>query len=137
MADAHALIRRRLIDAQALRNLKNDTGYRNLAFDLHLLGQSFRDCPASSTELTAVRVSEIHRAEELAATILRLSGRRRDLRANIEAAADLRKRAFTLFVRVYEETRRAVVFLRWYEGDADQLVPLLHAKRRDRKNKAA
>jgi hypothetical protein len=31
--------------------------------------------------------------------------------------------------------RRVVVFLRWYDGDADQLVPLLHAKRNGRRNK--
>ena len=44
------------------------------------------------------------------------------------ATAD-RTRAFVLFVRCYDEIRRAVSFLRWNEGDADTLVPSLYAGR--------
>ena len=123
------------IDGTALRALRIDKGYLNLAADLQLLTQLFRGCSASTMGLTAIRATEIQRAKELAATILTLFGRRKELRASIEAASDLRNRAFTLFARVYEEARRVVVFLRWYERDADRLVPLLYAKRKERKRK--
>jgi hypothetical protein len=136
LTDAQSLIQRGRVDAMKLKGLKNDASYRNLAIDLHILAQLFMGLPASSGP-TAVSTKEIQRAEQLAATILELVGRRKDLRASVEKAADLRDRAFTLFARAYDETRRVVVYLRWHEGDADELVPLLYAKRNDRKKKEA
>src|SRR5262249_30892475 len=99
-----------------------------LAFDLQLLAQLFRRHPPPAG-LTAVRPTDLQRAEKLAATILILVGQRRKLRASVDAAADVRNRAFTLFTRVYDGVRRAVVYLRWDNGDADRLVPLLYAKK--------
>ena len=136
LADAQALIQRGFIEAQALRPLRANSGYRTLAFDLQILAELFRRCLASNAGLTLVSAAELQRAQELAVTILTLLGRRSRLRADIQSAADLRRRAFTLFVRVYNEARRVVAFLRWQEGDADQLVPLLHEKRKDQKRTA-
>jgi len=45
-------------------------------------------------------------------------------------AADVRRRADTLFVRAYDEVRRIVAYLRWHEGDADSIAPSLYAKRK-------
>jgi hypothetical protein len=132
LTDADGLIQRGRVDAMRLHGLKNDASYRHLAFDLHILAQLFQGLPDSSGP-TTVSAKEIQRAEELAATILNLVGRRKDLRASVEKAADLRNRAFTLFARVYDETRRVVVYLRWHNGDADELVPSLYARRKDRK----
>jgi hypothetical protein len=39
------------------------------------------------------------------------------------AAAEVRTRAFTVLMNAYDETRRAVTYLRWHEGDADHMVP--------------
>lgn len=137
LSEARTQIRRGLIEPEPLRNLKNDPSYRNLAVDLQILAQAFRPY-TSSPGLTSVRPEEVQRAEQISMMILRLFGRRsKDLRADIEAAADMRKRAFTLFVHMYEEARRVVVYLRWHQGDADELAPLLHAKERQRKKKAA
>lgn len=43
-----------------------------------------------------------------------------------------RQRAFTLFVRAYEECRRAATYLRWHEDDADDIAPSLWTKRNRR-----
>jgi len=45
-------------------------------------------------------------------------------------AASLRAAIWTLLARHYEEVRRALVYLRWREGDADRLVPPLASFRR-------
>ncbi len=37
-----------------------------------------------------------------------------------------RARAYTVLVRAYDQCRRAVTFLRWCHGDAEQWVPPLH-----------
>ena len=42
----------------------------------------------------------------------------------------MRQRAFTLLVRSYDEIRRAVVFVRWAEADADAFAPSLYTKSR-------
>jgi hypothetical protein len=128
LADAQRLIRRGLIETEAIRRLRADNGYHTLAFDLQILAELLRTGPASSTGIAFASAAELQRAQELAVTILTLLGRRKRLRAGVEAAADLRRRAFTLFARVYDETRRVVLFLCRQEGDADQLVPSLHAK---------
>jgi hypothetical protein len=44
--------------------------------------------------------------------------------------AEQRVRAYTLFVKAYEETRRAVAYLRWHEGDLDDIMPSLFANRK-------
>jgi|SRR5690606_22576285 len=51
-------------------------------------------------------------------------------RSAAQALWNLRQRAFSLFVRTYEECRRGVHFLRWHQGDADQFAPSLYRKRR-------
>ena len=45
------------------------------------------------------------------------------------ATADMRQRAFSLFVNVYDQARRAVSHLRWNEGDVDDIAPSLYAGR--------
>lgn len=42
-------------------------------------------------------------------------------------------RAYSLFVRAYDQCRRAVSYLRWEEGDADDEPPSLFANRGPRK----
>ena len=46
----------------------------------------------------------------------------------------MRARAYTLF---YDDARRAVIFLRWHEGDADSIAPSLHPGKSASKKKPA
>ncbi len=45
------------------------------------------------------------------------------------AAADLRQRCFTLFVRAYDELRRSISYLRWKHEDVDTIIPSLYSGR--------
>ena len=47
--------------------------------------------------------------------------------------AERRSRAYTLFVRAYDQCRRAAAYLRWNEGDADEFAPSLFTSRGPRK----
>ena len=38
---------------------------------------------------------------------------------------DRRARAFTAFVKAYAQCRAAVAYLRWEEGDVDEIAPLV------------
>ena len=49
------------------------------------------------------------------------------------AKGERRVRAYTLFVRAYDQCRRAATYLRWGEEDADEIAPSLFANRGGRK----
>lgn len=57
--------------------------------------------------------------------------------ATVSEAADVRQRAFTLFVRTYDELRRAMSYLRWHEDDVDSIIPSLWSGKAQRKRDAA
>jgi hypothetical protein len=56
-------------------------------------------------------------------------GSREEAPANVAEVAQQRQRNFTLFVKAYDEVRRAVSFLRWKEGDLDRIAPSLYSGR--------
>jgi hypothetical protein len=47
----------------------------------------------------------------------------------LAAASEARLRAFTRLIRVYEDARRAVAYLRAAQGDADTIAPSLYPGR--------
>jgi hypothetical protein len=49
--------------------------------------------------------------------------------AAIAATAANRQRAFSLFIRTYEQARRAIAFLRFKEQDVDRIAPSLYGGR--------
>jgi hypothetical protein len=85
----------------------------------------------------AVQMGELEHALKLAARILRVVGLREQAPVVAAAAAEMRLRAFTLFSCAYDDARRAVIFLRWHEGDADTIAPSLYAGRSNGKKKPA
>jgi hypothetical protein len=68
---------------------------------------------------------------------VRAAGQREQGPAVVVETARIRQQAFTLLVKAYDETRRAVSFLRWREGDADTIAPSLYAGRGGRGKPAA
>lgn len=135
-SDAKAIVHRAFVDEHVLRNYTGSTSYRKLARELHMLAQLFRDCAESASGSTAATAKELDRADELAAGILKELGKRTIPDPAVQAAADVRNRAFTLLTRGYDQVRRAVIYLRWDEGDADKLVPSLYTKRHRSRKKA-
>jgi hypothetical protein len=71
-------------------------------------------------------MSELDHALKLSTVMFGIIGFRDNGSDAQAATADMRARAFTLFTRAYDDARRAVIFLRWHEGDADSIAPSLH-----------
>jgi hypothetical protein len=82
---------------------------------------------------TAVQPPDLEAAERLADRLITAVGVREQGPVTLAAAVAARLRAFTLFMRAYDEARRAVNYLRWREKDADTIAPSLYAKRGGRR----
>lgn len=70
--------------------------------------------------------------EDIEARAVRLQhalGDRDQREADISASTLARQRAYTVTLRAYSEVRRAISWLRWFHGDADDLAPVLANKR--------
>jgi len=123
LADATALVKRRLINGNQLRDLEGPVGYKHLAVDLQMLAALFREHLEEVKGKCATSAADIHRAEQIAAEILRTVGLREQGPASVAATADMRARAYTAFMRVYDQARRIVGYLRWDEDDASTITP--------------
>lgn len=133
VVDVSALARRGLVDGDALKSLKGPVGYRNLAFDLAALSNLLRRAWPEIQGKCGLEESDIERARALADQLLTAVGLRQ-FDAPVQTESALRRtRAFTLFVRSYDQVRRAVSYLRWDEGDADEFAPSLYERRHVKK----
>jgi hypothetical protein len=129
-ADVTTLCLRGYISPDALKDYKGINGYWNEAQDLQILTKVLKDNWAEIKGRCATEMTEIVRGERLALRILRLVGLREQAPITIAVSADHRARAFTLFMRKYDDVRRAVGYLHWHAGDADKIAPSLYAGRR-------
>jgi hypothetical protein len=121
------------VDAERVAAIRGGSGHLDTANDLIALAQLFR---AGGDELlgkTRVAGSEVERAYELGMQIVEAVGRRR-VGTDDEGAAseyeDACARLFRLVVRTYDQGRRALTYLRWSEGDVNELMPSLFVVRR-------
>jgi hypothetical protein len=48
----------------------------------------------------------------------------------VAETSEARQRAFTLFMTTHDRVRRIVHYLRWNEGDADEVAPSVYAGRK-------
>lgn len=130
LGDAEALARRGLLDADAVAEIRKGQGNVDKANDLVALSALFTRHWDEIENKTAATPAEVQRAGELGPLLLAALGAREHGAAPAPAeVADQRRRAYTLFVRAYDETRRALSYLRWHEGDLDQLAPSLYKGR--------
>jgi len=134
-SDATALAKRNLLDGRRLKELKGPNGYRNLAFDLLTLAAMLRENWERIAGKTAADLAELDQAETLADRLITALGEREQGQTTAGASAEMRQRAYALFVSAYDQARRAVSHLRWDEGDVDTIVPSLYAGRGGRGRK--
>ncbi len=129
LADATALAHHGFVDRRPLGELKGPIGYKNLAFDLLVLDHVLRAAWPHIEGKTAVTLQRLDAAAILADRLLVAAGIKTVSNREIAEAARIRDQAFTLFVQTYDSVRRAVVYARWEEGDADEIAPSLYAGR--------
>ncbi|MCU0693646.1 MAG: hypothetical protein MUF54_19840 [Polyangiaceae bacterium] len=130
LADMATLARRGLINPKTFKTCKGYTGYKNIATELQVLSNLARAHWTGIEGKCGICLEELDRADKIAAHMLRLVGLREQAPEIAAEAADERDRAFTLFMRNYDQVRRAVTYLRWDEDDADEIAPSLYAGRR-------
>ena len=135
-ADATALSNYGLIDSERLKHCKTATGYRPIAGDVFALATVFKDHWAAVEGKTAVTLAHLGQAKNMALALLEAVGLREQAPITVGEAALVRQKAFTLFVRAYDEARRAVLYLRAKAGDADNVAPSLYALRGSRRRAA-
>jgi hypothetical protein len=128
-SDAIAAANRGFIDPAKFEQVKKVNGHRPLAGDLQVLATTLRGAWASIAGKTAITPEELDQALFLADRLLSAIGERDQGPATVAEAALIRQQAYTLLIRGYLQARRAVVYLRWDEGDADTIAPSLHAGR--------
>lgn len=133
--DATVQVRRGIFSETILTNLKGINGYKNLASDLQDLSSVYFKNWSKLAGNTSVKQEEIDRASQLATHIFRVVGMREQAPARAAETADLRARAFTLLTDTYDAIRRGIIYLRWNEGDADEIAPSLFAGRSNGRKK--
>jgi len=131
--DASALAHRGILELASLRDLRGPVGYKNVASDLQRLVSLLKANWDKIVGKTPTTLDELERGAALVTRMVHAIGTREQGSTSIAATADLRTRAFTLFTSTYDEARSAVIFLRWKQRDADDIIPSLYAGRGGRR----
>jgi hypothetical protein len=122
-------VRRGRINPKSLKGIKGGNGYKNLAKDLGIYCAVLRAAWPKIQGKCGTDLDELEHAERISNRILRVVGLREQGPSLFSDTTANRLRAFTLFMRTYDEVRRAVTYLRWKEDDADDIAPSLYAGR--------
>jgi hypothetical protein len=122
---AEALAHRGLLDPKRVAEIRAGRGKEDAANDLTALSELFSSQWDRVRTKTAVEDHEVARAGEIGSKILMAISAREVGSGKPVDSADRRARAFTLLARAYSACRRAAAYIRWEQGDADDLVPPL------------
>jgi hypothetical protein len=135
-SDVTALVTRGLLDESSLRNVRTANGYRPLATDLTVLAQVLTDHWKSVKSKTAVNEQDLDTARALAARVKHVLAQIDEDPSLLAERTLNRQRAYTLFFHAYDRARRAILYVRWEQDDADDFVPSLFAGRGAGRRKA-
>lgn len=136
-ADANASVLHGLLDGKKLAELQGGVGYKNLASDLSIYAKVFLQSWTQIQNKVGTTAADVERAGKLAQRLVRVVGLREQSTQAVAEATDIRARAYSLLLRVYDEVRRAIAFLRWAHKDADEIAPSLFTTRQRRKGTAS
>lgn len=127
-AEAQILVAKKKLSATTLAELVGGNGYKAACLDVLQLVAALRANWAAIESATPVTRAELEAAESLAHKVSAMLSDSELSTASPETA-DLRQRAYTFFIRTYDEVRRAMTFMRWEENDVDDFAPSLFAGR--------
>ena len=116
-----------LIAPETVATFKGLVGYKNVGFDLVRLADLMRDSWSNIQGKTALTKQEVQNAKDLGERLVEAAGLREHSPAVQAEAAHVRQQALTLLLAAYDETRRAIGYLRWHKNDADTIAPSLYA----------
>ncbi len=130
--DAQSLANRKLLDPQRLDAARGTVSYRQLIHATLVLVALLREHWATIADHTPITAADLDRTEEKATRMLTTLGEREQGATRVPAA-EVRLRALTDLVARYDEVRRMLSYLRWHQGDADEIAPSLYARRSGRR----
>jgi hypothetical protein len=138
MDDASYLVKKGLLEASRLEQVKGLSGYRNVAFDLLVIVRVMKDSWGVAAQKSAASEEEVAKADLVAARILQALSAREQLAAASTKAAVTRHKAYSLLFRECDAIQRVASFLRWDQDDAEAFAPsVFSTRRRPRKAVAA
>jgi hypothetical protein len=133
MTDVQSAINRKLLGQNALDNISGRVGHDILNKELFALVEIFRSNWSRLEGRTGVSFDEIQGAELLARRLMGKLGNRDEAEESEKEAAADRSAAFTLFLRAHRFARRLLLFARYEEGDADEILPPLYGPKKNRR----
>jgi hypothetical protein len=128
-ADAIALAKRNLLNADSFKDVKKTNGHRALIVDLQVLVATFRERWESVKDRTAVRPEELDSTVALIDTLTEAVGIKDASPAVQQQVTLIRQKAFALVTRAYDQIRAGLIYARREEGDADSIAPSLYVGR--------
>ena len=139
LLSAELLAHKSYFDRGAVKEIRAGQGNLDTANDLVALAALFTAGWSQVENKTPVTWAQVEQAAQLGPRILIALGARDQpgLKvADVTSPGERRVRAYTLFVRAYDQCRRAATYLRWGEVDADEIAPSLFGNRSGRKGGA-
>jgi hypothetical protein len=127
-ADAQGMVHRKLIPAHELDKTKDIQGYEATVRSTLILVAVLRRYWEQVKDQTPLTEADLDRTQRTAERMLDTKGDR-DQGVPQVPANELRLRALSLLIRTYREIFREVQYLRFWEGDADTIVPSLWSGR--------
>ncbi|MEI8254512.1 MAG: hypothetical protein WCJ30_02445 [Deltaproteobacteria bacterium] len=125
----NALAHSELVAADRVEAIRLGPAHRDLAVALTSYIRVFQTSDwVRIKEKSVLTDALIDEAESISQRILAILGDRELMPQRVAAASDLRQRVFTICVRHYDAVRRGVLYMRWHEGDGEELAPSLYAK---------
>lgn len=135
-ADALSVAGHKLLDGERLQQCKKAQGYRAAATDVFTIVALFKEHWPKLESRTPVTRALLDQASNRAVELISAVGVREQGPVDTAQATRLRQKAFRLFADAYEDARRAVTFLRWRMGDADDIAPSFWGPRGARRKSA-
>ena len=126
---ADAAIERGIVPEDTISRLTGGNSYEALAADTHALSMWIDDHRARLGEHCKLSPAETEQAKRDATAFGVAVKSRKATGAGRSERAMQRARAFTYLLNVYDVARQQVGYVRWHEGDADQIAPSLYAGR--------
>lgn len=135
--DLRSLAQHGVLSQPAPRPKPGSRGYHGVAFELMSLVAFLRHEWPNVAGKTLVTEQHLREAETLCHLLLTSVGEEAQKAAREQRAEQLmlRDRAFTLLMKAYEETRRAVAYLLWDEDQGSAVLPSLYAVRFSKRRK--
>ena len=128
LASADAHVAHGQLDRESVAKIREGSGHLDRANDLIALAALFRAAWPQISSRTQVELAHLDRASALGTLLVTELGAKAlgaGPAADSRVWSDRRARAYRLFMRDYDEIRRAVEYVRYHEDDAAAFTPPL------------